>query len=103
MSILQEPTQHVPSVQDAANQVKGITTNIYRQLKQQHTMAFNLIWNNSTYTPQEIVSAFGTDAAALFTLSYQLQQILAGADPTYVILEPTMTPTINPDGTVTLA
>ena len=102
MSILQETALYEPSVQDAVNQIKTTTTQLYRMMKQMHTQSFNTVWNNPSYTPQEIVTAFGTDAVALFTLSYQLQEILKAADPNYVILMPTATVTLNEDGTVTI-
>lgn len=101
MSIIQ-PTQSAPTVNDVVNQIKSGNMQIYRFLKMQHTQSFNNVWNNPTYTPQEIVDAFGTDAATLFTLSWQIQQILQAADPGYVMLIPPVPVVINPDGTVTL-
>ena len=103
MSILHEQITYEPSVQDAVNQIKMGNTRLYQMLKQNIAQSYNLVWNNPIYTAKEIVDAFGTDAVALFTLSYQLQQILAAADPNYIILTPTQAPTLNADGTVSLA
>jgi len=100
MSILQETALYEPSVQDAVNQIKTTTTQLYRMMKQMHTQSFNTVWNNNQYTPEEIVTAFGTDAVALFTLSYQLQEILIAADPNYVILTAPNQITFSEDGSV---
>src|ERR1017187_9930971 len=97
--ILDQPQITQPNVNDIVNSIRMNVININFTMKAQHTQAFNQIWNNQNFTPKEIVDAFGTDAAALFTLSYELQQILLAADPTYVMLIPPVSVTINSDGT----
>ena len=82
--------------------IRNLTAQIYRTLRMQHTQAFNRVWNNPNFTAAEIVSAFGTDALALFQLSGAIQQILKTADQEYVPLVPPLAFTTNADGTVSV-
>lgn len=72
------------------------TLDQFRQLGHQ-------VWSNSQFTPEQIVEAYGTDAAELFRLSAYMKGMFEGitgqpleiAPPNYAI-------TVNADGTVTL-
>lgn len=102
MSIFITPTK--PLIADVVTTVKMGSTNLYNSIKSQLNNIFNTIWNNPDFTPIEIVTAFGTDAAALFALAQGLQTLASQADPTYVPLVPptNYTVTINADGSVTI-
>jgi hypothetical protein len=103
MSILNENiTPVAPSLQSAIENIKGNTTGIYVFIEAQHKQSFDLVWENTNFTAKEIVDAFGTDARALFELSWGLQQILMGANPAYVPLTPPNEIVFNEDGTVTV-
>lgn len=103
MSVIQ-PEQKISkvTVDDVVNKVKHINGYLYYIIKQKHTEAFDLIWNNKNFTPKEIVDAFGTDAVALFILSGTLQDILKRANAEYEVLLPKVPFNINNDGTITL-
>ena len=101
MSLIESTTTPI-TVDVYVNNLKRQSGASYNMLKMQHTTLFNNIWNNNTFTPAEIVAQYGTDAAALFEVSYSMQQLLKQIDPTYVILEAPLPVTINADGTVTL-
>jgi hypothetical protein len=63
----------------------------------------DLVWNNSGATPQQVVAAFGTNAASLFQLSALLCGLIGGITGTTPNPVPTgWTITANSDGTVTL-
>ena len=103
MGIINEDKSNQLFIDNEVSSIKSITTNIYRTLKHQHTIAFNKVWDNPNFTPQEIIDAFGSDAASLFSISWSIQQILLAADPNYKLLIPPMNVTLNSDGTVTLS
>lgn len=94
------PTPATAEVEVA--RIKNTTTNVYRLMEAHHKQAFRLVWENPNFTPQEILASFGTDAVALFQLSYSLQQILKTANPDYNLLIPDHNVTFNEDGTVTV-
>ena len=71
-------------------------------LKKSHEINFNNIWNNPSFTPQEIFDEFGTDAVQLFQVSSATQEFIKMCDPDYEILVPPVEFTINEDGTVTV-
>ena len=105
MSIISQPaTPPEPVLANAVTQIKNANTQLFRSITQQHTMVFNMIWNNKSFTPAQILTAFGTDAAMLFAVSQDLQNLAKSVDSTYTILVPPSkyTVTINADGTVTI-
>ena len=104
MSILPQPTPVSPVIVNVVNQIKGANGQLYKTIVQQIAMIFNLIWNNKSFTPVQIVTAFGTDAGTLFTVFAQLQQTAQLIDPTYTPLVPPSQyiVVVNADGTVTL-
>jgi hypothetical protein len=62
-----------------------------------------LVWNNSSATPQQVVAAFGTNAASLFQLSGLLCGLIGAITGTTPNPVPTgWTITANGDGSVTL-
>ena len=87
-------------------QIISMNKQAYSVILHQVTTGFNYVWNNPDgYTPQQVIGTFsGADQSGLFALSYQLQQILQGVNPSYVILSPTPNYSIvpNQDGTVTI-
>jgi hypothetical protein len=63
----------------------------------------DLVWNNSGATPQQVVAAFGTNAANLFQLSGLLCGLIGTISGTAPNPVPTgWTITANSDGSVTL-
>jgi hypothetical protein len=104
MALIIKDTPQVPpkpELTTVVEQLKKINTELYKQMRQNHTRAFMHVWKNPYYKAEEIVGALGTDAAALFALSSGIQQILKTTDPDYPLLLPDVPVTINKDGTVT--
>jgi hypothetical protein len=68
--------------------------------------AFDFVWRNPDYTPQQILDGVGTRATTLFLKSGATRDYLLSIDPDCLPPEyqaPLQEPTFNPDGTVTLA
>lgn len=103
MTIFATPN-NTNNVADAISRIKNANTTLYKNIITQHSIIFNLIWNNARFTPKEILDGFGNDAIALFMLSEQLQQMAKSADPNYTVLLPPSKYIIQPneDGTVTI-
>lgn len=93
------PQDIVASVKD---RIVGMSTAMFRRMKSEHARIFNLLWNNPKATPQEILDEYGTDAAALFSFSAEIQTMATAIDPGYVRLVSPYEFTINGDGTVTV-
>ena len=89
----------VASVKD---RIVANSTGMFRRMKQEHARIFNLLWNNPKATPQEILDEYGTDAAALFSFSSQIQTMATAIDSGFVALVPPYNYTVNGDGTVTV-
>ena len=89
-------------VASVKNRIVGMSTSMFRRMKQEHARIFNLLWNNSKATPQEILNEYGVDAAELFSFSLQIQTMATSIDPSYVALVPPYKFTINGDGNVTV-
>lgn len=77
----------------------------YNQMIQVFNTSSRLIWNNTQASPEEMFTAFGTDAAQLFVMSgaiITLANTVAGVSlPSPV--PPNYSFTINNDGSVTLS
>ncbi len=66
----------------------------------------NAFWNTPDVDPQDICDRLGTKAAKMFILGGMLRDLILEEDPDALpdeLLYPVRLPTINPDGTVTLA
>jgi hypothetical protein len=87
---------------ETTKELKDITNSLYFYIKLQHDRAFNLIWKNEKYTPEEMVTELGEDARVIFEMSSDLQSLLKKANPKYDKLMPTKKVKLNNDGTVTL-
>ncbi len=88
----------------AATQVKVAGNQLFQMMLRSYQGSYNLVWTNPNATPDKIVTAMGTDAVKLFTLSAALAQLLTSAGATGIPL--TMpagwTFTANDDGSATL-
>jgi uncharacterized protein YaiL (DUF2058 family) len=100
MSLSQQSTQRTAT--DAASSERARISQLIKMMKMTIASVYNDVWNSTDLTPQEIVEAWGTDAQALFTLSYELQQIIAQADPSYVILNAPNAVTFPGDGSAVI-
>ena len=100
MSII--PIKQALTVNDYVAKIKSGNLNLYKSIKTQHDVLFNMIWNNTSFTAKEIIDGFGTDAAMLFQLSSTIQSLLVSVDSSYVPLTPKFAYVINQDGTVTV-
>lgn len=81
---------------------KKAATVLYNTLKTHYESLFAGIWNNQTFTPQQILDQWDVDAGALFEVSNAIRTVLTTANDSYV---PPSIPeqyeyTINQDGTV---
>ena len=74
------------SATDIAKQLAMYSQMAYRQLLDNYTRSYNLVWHNPTFTPDQVVAALGTSAVKLFTLSALTAQLLAAAGATAIPL-----------------
>ena len=97
------PAQTTPDVM-AANQVKQMGNRLYNTMVQSYTQAYRLVWNNPNATPVQVVTAMGTEAQKIFTLSGALGAYLHNAGATDIPLKMPegFNYVENPDGSVTL-
>lgn len=65
--VLMSPSdvREVPA--DVVEQLKVVNYSEFERRKAFVTDTFNMVWNNSRFTPIEIIEAMGTDAIAMFT------------------------------------
>lgn len=96
------PGQVPTTIDVVVSRIKNLNSQLYRNTVLQHKLIFNTIWKNVDFTPQQICDGFGTDTAALFQLSNDLQTTFKTANPEYEVLNPPNAVTINTDGTVTI-
>ena len=73
---------------------------LYNKIKARHEEIFNLLWENSKVTPQEILDKYGTEAKDLFIFSEKIQTLLKQVDPSYEELETPNEYTVLEDGSV---
>ena len=71
-------------------------------MKTSAKIVFELFWNNSQKTPQEICDLFGTDAVKAFEAHRKLQELIYFIDNSWVPLMPPKAYTENSDGTITI-
>ena len=74
----------------------------YNTLKRSVIDGFNGVWRDKEFTPQDILTAFGTDAKALFELSWRAQQLLKSLDDSWVYLIPDYEVTFDDAGNATV-
>ena len=76
---------------------------VYNSLQSILQAGTNLVWNNPNATPQQVVAAFGTNAASLFQLSSLLCGLIGSVTGTTPNPVPAgWTITASADGTITL-
>jgi hypothetical protein len=66
MSVLNPTSDPATS---AANQVRAAARMHFQQLARSGIQSYNAIWKNPKATPQQVIAALGTDAAAIFKLA----------------------------------
>jgi hypothetical protein len=103
------PVLNPTPAQVAAQQVQNLSLSGFRNLQQFGQQGFNLIWNNKNATPQEVIAALGTNAAAVFGLATLNNSTIASAATIGGAPAPTMpsipagyTVTFNADGSATV-
>ncbi len=77
----------------------------FRSLLSSFKSSFASVWSNPNLTPQQVMDAFGTDAAQLFVLAGATVTMLNTILPGTLALADYMPPysyTVNQDGTVTI-
>ena len=94
-----------PAPQVAAAQLIYDSNELFQKLIESFNDNYNLVWNNPSATPPEVVTALGVNGLLVFEASAGLATYLnsLGASPAL----PTSIPTgwnfqANPDGSVTL-
>lgn len=96
----------VPNESDSLRQEKTAIVELNKRaltaLGNYHKAAFDLVWNNSKFTPGQILDQFGSDAAELFIVSSKVQTLLKEIYPNYEEAVPPYNYTLNQDGTVTV-
>jgi len=100
MSIIELPQANTNTVANKVEQIKRMNFRLYQQILTLHTQVFQAVWNDKTFTPKQIVEAFGTDAAALFANSASIQTLLYSVNNAYVPLNipDGVSISFNPDG-----
>ena len=100
MSIIETPQTPSNTVALTVEQIKRMNFRLYQQILTIHTQIFQNVWNNPTFTPKQIIEGFGTDAAALFINSANIQTLLYSVNNSYVPLNlpAGVNITFNPDG-----
>lgn len=88
MSILNNETTQEQKIDNLKTDITKKSNRLYQKIKREHEKIFNMIWNNPTVSPQEILDSYGEDAIDLFTYSSSLQDLLYQVDDTYVALVP---------------
>lgn len=103
MSIFERPDDSKEAqIKDARSRIIAHAQNGLDQLIINVRVSFSLIWNSNGITPQEILDAFGKDAASLFIASAKAQKLIKELYPDYQFLIAPEKITLNPDGTVTV-
>lgn len=82
--------------------IRNSSISIYNTIESELLDSFRLIWENDTFSPQEIFDKFGSDSYELFVFSRMMQDCLLQINPDYTYLTPPYLYTINMDGTVTV-
>lgn len=102
MPILEDKTP----AEKAADTIKNHVNISLRKFVADYKRAFDMVWNPSGASTQDILDAFGSDAADLFMKSAATRDYILSLMPTLLpenYHSPSQLVTINPDGTVTIA
>jgi hypothetical protein len=99
MSIFKREMTELEKVVD---RIETLSDNAFLQLHITTKISFDETWNNTNFTPEQVVEALGTTALQKFTAHYHAQVFLKAVDPSYVILEPTKKVNFNQDGSAYL-
>lgn len=94
--------QTLTPAQLIASQIQNGATSLLGTMERQIKSWFNMIWNSSSVTPDAAWAALGTNAVQARHLFVALIQIMASADSSFVLAEPSnWTLTENQDGSIT--
>ena len=95
--------------QQAANNLRQIVVQLFGYLGQGGLAGYNLIWNNRNATPQQVIAALGTDAAAVFQFAELNVNTVGSAATIGGVTPPTLPPipagwtlAPNEDGSMTV-
>jgi len=101
MSILDDNViiDHDLEVQQQKQLIVAWIKGLYAEMQNRHQTIWDLLWNSDKATTQEILNAFGADAAQLFITSAKIQELLSMGG-NYNVLIPPKEYIISEDGTV---
>jgi len=106
MSLIHETKTHAEKLEDHVRRMKKRLRKLYAYIDRNHLGIFTDTWGDPDtepeFTPQEIMTAFGTDAGDLVTGSLNIQTLLKAVNDDYVAITAPNDYTKNADGTVTI-
>ena len=82
MSIINEP-ESKPTIEEVVASIKAVNSDLYEKILEGDTALTSLLWNNSNYTTEEIMRAFGDDKVQMHMFSKSLYDSIKIIDPTY--------------------
>ena len=82
MSIINEP-EAKPTIEEVVSSIRAVNSDLYEKILAGDTALTSLLWNNSNYTTEEIMRAFGDDQAQLQMFSKSLYDAIRIINPTY--------------------
>lgn len=92
--------------QDDVKVIKQMNQTIYQQRVMFVKDSFNKVWNNSRFTPAQMIEAMGAEATEMFQAHSEEQDFLTAiatkSGLIYTRLTPTQNITFNQDGSVTI-
>jgi hypothetical protein len=97
------PTDQPTPAQQAAASLIQMVQETYAFVGTKLAIGQDMLWNNGTATPDEIIAALGTDAAAVYMAGVALQAFINEQVPNTNTFAAPRAGTINPDGSLTLA
>lgn len=97
----------IPPDQIASKDIKIDTYNTFQRMASTYNVGARLLWNNPNgASPNEVAVALGTDAQEIFSLHYQLGQLIQTVKPeaiseglSYVVSGAII---YNPDGSINI-
>ena len=98
---IQEPTRQELLTQEV-NKIKQYLKVSQERHEADQKTAFDRVWNNPSFTPQEIIAEFGTDAAELFIKSVTNETCIKQINPSWQMMSAPYEVTLNADGSATL-
>lgn len=97
--------QTSPAVDDrkesTKQRIQSTINALYSSMLVAYSRCMGEVWRHPTLSPQEVLDAFGSDAAELFRLAGILKGAINAATPN-TIPDVTANVTVNADGTVTV-